>query len=225
MPPSGSLHADDRLEAGEIDRVRRRSGGHAGDVQAAGAQRLDLRGVGLGREPAHALAGDLGKVLEEVDEHVLVDGRILDRRVGEDQRRRVLPGLRVLGQVGDEVAVLVAVARVEQPAVGARCLRERGTCRDEGGDEQRGQRRGPAQEDVHPVLPGGQAMEKAGRHVTPAHRPGRRERPSGPAATDGRRDRRNGVRTLPVLAGAGGTDCAPQRRIAAGPSGFRATCR
>jgi hypothetical protein len=35
-------------------------------MQAAGAHRLELRGVGLHREELHALAGDLLQVLEEV---------------------------------------------------------------------------------------------------------------------------------------------------------------
>src|SRR5690606_21684291 len=52
-----------------------------------------------------------------------VDRGILDRREGEDQRGRILLVGLVGGGVGDEVAVHVAVARVEVAGPGAGGLR------------------------------------------------------------------------------------------------------
>src|SRR3546814_15122659 len=54
----GSHHREgDEAGAGDGDRIA--AGVHAGDVQAAGAQRLELRGVRLHRKEGDFLAGHL----------------------------------------------------------------------------------------------------------------------------------------------------------------------
>src|ERR1700704_1469704 len=88
-------------------------------MQAAGAHGLDLSGVGLYRIIDDALAGALREVVGERLERVLVDGGILDRRVGKDQRSGVLPLAWIGRRVGDEIVVLVAIERVELAAVAA----------------------------------------------------------------------------------------------------------
>jgi len=65
----------------------------------------------------HALARALAEILGEWPERVEIDRRILDRRVGEHQCRRVLPSSRVRRRVSDEVVVVVAIERVELAAV------------------------------------------------------------------------------------------------------------
>ena len=56
---------------------------------------------------------------EEIGEDVLVDRRILHRRIGEDQRVRVLL-LRGIGRgIGEQVAIGVAIAGIERSAIGA----------------------------------------------------------------------------------------------------------
>ena len=82
-------HHRERHEAGAVDRERRRPRVEAGDMQAAGPHRLDLRRVRLHGEELHALARRLLQVLEEAVPDLGVDGGILDRRVGEDQDRRI----------------------------------------------------------------------------------------------------------------------------------------
>ena len=96
-----------------IHRDRRRAGVEACDMQAAGAHRFDLGRVRLHREEHDLFAGDLLRVLEEAVPHLGVERRVLDRRVGEDQRRRIDQLLRIGRRVGDQVAVAVAVGLVE----------------------------------------------------------------------------------------------------------------
>ena len=67
--------------AGKVDAEHGRSRRDAGDVQTAGAHGLDLGGIGFGPIPFHFLAGLLGEIGHELGEHVLVDRRVLDRRV------------------------------------------------------------------------------------------------------------------------------------------------
>jgi hypothetical protein len=52
-------------------------------------------------------------VVEEVLPDLGIDGRVLDRGVGEDQDRGVDPLALILGDVGDQVAVIVGEAGVE----------------------------------------------------------------------------------------------------------------
>src|SRR3546814_1303675 len=60
----GGHHREgDEAGAGDGDRIA--AGVHAGDVQAAGAQRLELRGVRLHRKEGDFLAGHLGQVRDE----------------------------------------------------------------------------------------------------------------------------------------------------------------
>ena len=56
---------------------------------------------------------------EEIGENVLVDRRVLHRRVGEDQRVRVLLLRRIGRSVGEQVAIGVAIAGIQRPAIGA----------------------------------------------------------------------------------------------------------
>ena len=92
-------------------------------MQAAGAQGLDLGGVGLHREEHDFLAGRFFKVLEEAIPDFAVERGVLDRRVGEDERRRIDDLFGVARRVGDQVAVAVAIGLVE---IAARAiLRER----------------------------------------------------------------------------------------------------
>jgi len=56
-------------------------------------------------------------VLDEAVPNLAVQGRILDRRIGKDQRRRIDQPLGIGRRVGDKIAVAVAVGRVEHPAL------------------------------------------------------------------------------------------------------------
>ena len=94
-------------------------------MQPPGAHGFDLGGVRLHREVHDFLAGAAGEVILEGLEQVLVDRRILDRGVGKHEGGRVLQPLHVLWDVGDEVLVFVAVARVEFAAGLAVLLRVR----------------------------------------------------------------------------------------------------
>ena len=155
-----ALHCE-RDRARQVHRERRRAGREAADVQPAGAHRLDLGSVVLHLVEHDLLVEALGKVRRERLEDVLVDGRILDRRVREHDRRRVLPLLRVGRDVGDQVLVRVAVHRVELAAVGARV-----------GGERRGERprRGRQREDAR------EAGEQGANGHTYLHRIGARRR-------------------------------------------------
>jgi hypothetical protein len=120
-------HHRERAKAGAGHGERIGAGVEAGNMQTPGAHRLDLRGVGLYGEEQHWLARDLRQVIEEPLPNLGVDGRILDRRVGEDQGRRIdLFGL-VRRNIRDHVAVVVWIAAVELE-VG--CGREAHACRD-----------------------------------------------------------------------------------------------
>ena len=109
-------HHRERDESGTGHRDRVAAGVHAGDVQAPGAHGFVLSGVGLHREEHHLPAGDLGHVLDEPVPDLLVDGGILDRRVGEDDGVGVDPFVLVQREIRGEVAVTVAVAFVEEAA-------------------------------------------------------------------------------------------------------------
>jgi hypothetical protein len=65
---------------------------------------------------------------QEVGPGFLVDGRVLDRGVGEDQRVRIDQIGLVGGNVGDQVAVDIAVALIQSAALaigGGCCQRSR----------------------------------------------------------------------------------------------------
>ncbi len=106
-------HHGEGHEAGAVHRQRVRAGVEAGDVQAPGAHRLDLGGVRLDREELHPLAGDLLHVIQEAGPGLLVDGRVLDRGVGEDQGRGIDLLAGIAGNVGDQVAVRVREALIQ----------------------------------------------------------------------------------------------------------------
>ena len=63
-----------------------------------------------------------------------VDGRVFDRGVGEDQRRRIDPLLGVGRRIGDQVAIAVTIGLVEVAARavlrdgGARVGRDKERC-------------------------------------------------------------------------------------------------
>src|SRR5699024_6560364 len=98
------------------------TGGETGDVQAAGAHRFDLGAVGLHGEEADLFAGHVAQVLQERVPDVLVDGGVLYRGVGKEERVRVDELGGIGWRVGDQVAVGIAVHGVELPAAGASVL-------------------------------------------------------------------------------------------------------
>ena len=72
--------------AGEIDSEAGRPGREASDMQAARAHGFDLGRVRLHGVIDHALTGALREKVGERFEHILIDGRIFNRRVGKNQR-------------------------------------------------------------------------------------------------------------------------------------------
>jgi hypothetical protein len=82
----------------------------------------------IGPVPLDRLAGLLGQIGHELGEHVLVDRRVLDRGVRENQRVGIEPLARVLRRVGDQIAVVVAEPRIEIAAILA-LVRDRQTRR------------------------------------------------------------------------------------------------
>ncbi len=127
-------HHRERHEARAIHRQRIGTGIEAGDMQPSRAHRLELRGIGLDREELHLLAGDLLECWTKPSQTLRIDGRVLDRRIGEDQHRRIDEKLRILRRIGDQIAVGVGEALVQ-------CLRRQ---RDERGEQ--GGRSHPNQE-------------------------------------------------------------------------------
>jgi hypothetical protein len=125
-------HDGERHIARAVDRDRRWAGADAGDVQPAGAHRLDLGGIRLHREEHHAFSGHLLGVLDEAVPHLGVQGRILDRRVGKDQRGRIDELLRISRRIGDEIAVAVAIVFLQ---IAARAVLSRGGTRESEGDQ------------------------------------------------------------------------------------------
>ncbi len=82
------------------------------------------------------LAGHLVEVGQEVRPGFLVDGWILDRRVGENQSVRIDELGRIGRNVGDHVAVNVAIAFIERSAlaIGSGCGQRRRDCQGNTGD-------------------------------------------------------------------------------------------
>jgi hypothetical protein len=56
-------------------------------------------------------------MVEERLERRFVNSSVFDGRIREDERVRVLQALRVFRRIGNEIVVLVAVQRVELPAM------------------------------------------------------------------------------------------------------------
>jgi hypothetical protein len=75
--------------------------------------RPEIEGVGLNREELYFLAGLFLHVLQEAVPYLGVDGWILDRRIGKDQRRGVGQLAGVRGNVGYQVAVGVLISAVQ----------------------------------------------------------------------------------------------------------------
>lgn len=109
-------HQCEGHRAGQIDREGGRPGGEAGDMQATAAHGFDLRRVGLNGEEAHVTLRDLREVVDERLPDIGVDGRVFHRGIGEDEGVGVGPLRLVGGQVGDHVALLVAVETVQVTA-------------------------------------------------------------------------------------------------------------
>jgi hypothetical protein len=82
-------------------------------MQARGAHRLDLRGVRLNKDELRVPADEFGQMIEKARPYLGAKRRILDRRVGENKRVRVHPIRRILGDVGDQVPVVIDVTVVE----------------------------------------------------------------------------------------------------------------
>ena len=131
LPSLGVAANGERHGAGEIDRERRVAGREHAQVHPARAHRLDRRGVREHAVEMDALAGAGLQVIDIVLEYFFVDGGILERRIGEEQERRILPLLRVRRRVGDQIVVLVAITLIEIAAVfarvGSRAPARRGT--------------------------------------------------------------------------------------------------
>src|ERR1700722_2036705 len=68
------------------------------------------------REKHDLSPGHLRQVVDEAVPYLGVDGRVLDRRIGEDQRRRVDPKFWIGRRIGDEIAVAIAIGLVEVAA-------------------------------------------------------------------------------------------------------------
>lgn len=105
-----------RHRASEIYRETGWSGRKSADVKPPRAHRFDFGGVRLNGEVHHALGRAFPEIIEEGLECSLIDGSVFDRCVSEHQRARVLPALRVLGRIRDEILVLIAIQRVELTA-------------------------------------------------------------------------------------------------------------
>jgi hypothetical protein len=103
-------------------------------MQPARAHGLILGGIGLHREEDHLSAGDIGHVIDEVVPDRGIDRRVLDRRKGEDDGIRVVPLGGIERQVGDQIAVTVAVLLIERAARAV--LRGNGLARNADGEGQ-----------------------------------------------------------------------------------------
>ena len=115
----------ERHRPGDVHRKRGRAGREPAHVQASRAHGLDLSRVRLHLVEHHALAGAACEVVGEGLEHLLIDRRVFHRGVGKNQRVRGLQLLRVFRRVGDQVAVFVAVLRIQVAAILAGVLGER----------------------------------------------------------------------------------------------------
>ena len=114
----------ERHRACHVDGKAGRAGREAGDVQPPRAHRLDLGRVRLDRVVDHPFARASAEMIGERLEDVLVDGGILDRGVGENERGGIAQLRRIARRVGDEIAVGVAIELVELASVRARALRQ-----------------------------------------------------------------------------------------------------
>jgi hypothetical protein len=111
-----SAHDGERHKTRAVDRDRIGAGVESRDVQTAGAHRLDLGGIGLHREEHHLFPGRLRQVFDKAVPYLGVNGRVLDRRISEDQSRWVDPKFWIGRRIGDEIAVAIAIGLVEVAA-------------------------------------------------------------------------------------------------------------
>src|SRR4029077_3916434 len=132
-------------------------------MQAAGAHRLDLCGVGLHREEHDLFPGRLRQVIDEAVPYLGVNRRVLDRRIGEDQGRWVDPKFWIGRRIGDEIAVAIAIGLVE---IAARAVLGVGEADQSGAeDECRKKRRDGYAVPRHglpPSVPAPKALRRAG---------------------------------------------------------------
>ena len=101
----------------EIDGKSRGAGGKAGNMQAARAHRLDFRRIRLDLIEHDLFVQAFPQRCSERLEYIFVDGGVLDRGVGEHDRRRVLPFLRIGRRVCDHIVVVIAIHGVELAAM------------------------------------------------------------------------------------------------------------
>ena len=127
----------DRNRARDVDRERGVARGHGAQVHAARAHRLDCRGTGKNVVETDS-APDAGRQMLDEGLHELFEyRRVFERRVGEEQGLRVFLPLWIARRIREQVAVLVAVERVELAAAFATLLRlggEHGQCKQGGED-------------------------------------------------------------------------------------------
>jgi len=111
-------HRGERHEARAVHRHRISAGVDARNVQTAGAHGLVLCRIGLNGKEDHFFARHLGHVFDEFVPDFGIHGRILYRRVGENNRVRIHPVLGVHGQVSDQISIAIAVPGIQSAAIG-----------------------------------------------------------------------------------------------------------
>jgi hypothetical protein len=117
---------DDRHRAGQVDTEADAAGAEIRNMQAPGAHGLNQRRRRIRREIHHLLARRLGERVHQGLEGLLIHLRRLHRRIGEYDCRRILQPGRIRRHVGNQIAVGVAIKRVELSAVRACVLRRSG---------------------------------------------------------------------------------------------------
>ena len=83
-------------------------------MQATRAHGLDLCGVRLYGKKLDFLASNFRQMVQELGPNRNINGRILDRRVCEDQRVGINQHAGVSRNVGDQVAVNIAITFVKR---------------------------------------------------------------------------------------------------------------
>ncbi len=105
-------HDGEGPETGTVDGQGIGSRVETGDVHPAGTHGLDLGGIRFDREKDHPLAGLFLEIGRKILPCLAVDGGILDRRTGEDQRMRVHPPTGIGRNVGQRISVAIAEPRI-----------------------------------------------------------------------------------------------------------------
>ena len=110
-------------------------------MQTARAHRLDFRRIRLDLIEHDLFVQALPQRGSERLEYIFVDGGVLDRSVGEHDRRWVLPFLRIGRRIRDHIVVVIAIHGVELAAmlagiggIDASCEHEKtkaGKCRNQ----------------------------------------------------------------------------------------------